>query len=440
MTSLSWAFGAVGPFMLLMVVSNIVLYYLVYTVGLAPGLAGGLVATARMADVFFAPAVGFASDRTHSRWGRRRPYLLTAAILMPVAWLLFFNVPGKGSGAWVWALAGLLLISGCYSIFNIPHIAMANDMTKVPRARLRLMSMRTIFVMGSGIAGGALPLILQYAPAGQGYFLLSIVLCVICAGPMLIAFLGTGQTPHTAPTPSVKPRELLAGLRQNSPFMAYATGRLVAVIFTAGQMPIMLFFFQSVMKLPLSALAVFMTVSNATALVTAPAAVALANRYGKAFVRDGIIYIGGAYCLSYVFASYGPPMIGLIVRALAYGLVIGGWNLVSNAMAADVIDYDYHLTGRRREGLFAAFFSFADKTAAALGVLWVGVFLSVVGFDKSLPPGREQQPGVTLGLYVIMAALPALGYLVSLISFKFYRLDPGKGIYPAGAAPERAGA
>ncbi|MET0239143.1 MAG: MFS transporter [Sphingobium sp.] len=429
-TSLAWAFGSAGPFILTNILASIILYYLIYEVKLEPSVAGMLVFAARMADVVLAPAIGLASDQTHSRWGRRRPYLLTAALLMTPAWLLMFNISPGDPLAGLWALLGLLMITLCYSLFNIPHIAMANDMTSEPGERMHLMSMKTIFIMAGGMLGGLAPLVLQYAPAGQGYFYLSLCLAFACTAPMLICFFGTHKTRAIAPTPKLKLGEMFQGLTQNGPFMAYAAGRLAAVIFAAGQTPVMLFFLQATMKLPLSSLAVFSTVAHVVALVVAPMGVIVARRFGKSMLRDLVIYVGLAFCLSFLFAGPEGAMVGLIVRAVAYGVVIGCWQLVSNAMAADVIDYDYQLTGKRREGLFAAFFSFADKTATAIGVLWVGVALSMIGFDKNLAPDQPQQPMVMNGLFVIMAILPAIGYVVAWISFKFYRLDPARGIYP----------
>ncbi len=425
-----WSVGTLAPALILGVYGNLMLYYLVYQVKLDPAAAAALLFVARMADIPFAPIVGIVSDHTHSRWGRRRPYLLAATILTPIGWMLMFNIPVSGMAAFAWALFANLLLSACYSIYNIPHMAMANEITDVPRERVRLMSFKIVFLKIGGLLAGLTPLLIQKMPGQPGYLAISLCLVVACGLPMLISFLGTGATPPRAPTPAVKLTELFHGFGNNRPFIVLTVGSLASLLLAAGQMPIMLFFIQSVMKLPVSSLALFAVGSNVVALISVPLWARLIKQVGMKVIRDIVVVLGIVYCLSYLVAQPGEPIIGMMLRAVLYGLIIAGWQLIANTMQADVIDYDFKLTGRRREGLFSAFFSFSSKTAAALGVLGVGVMLSTLGFDKTLPPTTAQGPAVTIGLFAAMAVLPALGYVITFISYRFYQLDPGRGITP----------
>ncbi len=433
LSGISWAIGGMAPSLLMGAYSQLVLYYLVYQVKLDPGWAASLLFIARMADLLFAPMIGVISDRTRSRLGRRRPFLLGATILTPIMWLMLFNVPVSSAFASIWILISLLVLSFTYSLYNIPHMAMANDITDANTDRVQLMFMRVAFGVIGGLLGGLLPLLLQGAPGQSGYTIMSLCLALGCGAPMAVSVIGTHGSNSPAPSAPVNFFTMFKGMSTNRPFVFLAAGSLSSLLFAAGQFPVMLFFIQSIMKLPVSALAVFSVTINVVALVSSPLFVMLIRRFGMPLMRTVVMVLGIVYSLSFAFAQPSEPIWGLALRSGVLGLVFGGWQLIGSTMRADVIDYDFELTGRRREGLFSAFFSFAEKTSAALGVLMVGLMLSAMGFDKTLPPTADQGPRVTQGLYLAVGILPAIGYVVALIMFHFYRLDRQKAVREADA-------
>ena len=115
-----WGFGSIGTQVVTFSQSLFLLYFFTVILGLQPALAGLLIFSGKIFDALLSPWVGRMSDATHSRWGRRRPYLLAGALICAVGIAGLFNVSAATP---LLLLSGLLVISIGYSLFNIPYLA-----------------------------------------------------------------------------------------------------------------------------------------------------------------------------------------------------------------------------------------------------------------------------------------------------------------------------
>ncbi len=425
---MSWAIGAFSVAMMVAAYSNLALYYFVVIAKLDPGVAATAVFAARMCDLLIAPAVGTISDTTRTRWGRRRPFLLAGAILAPIACVMIFSTPPTPTGAVavIYVFVALLTFTLAYTLYSIPHTAMANDMTQVPSERVGLMAKRLVFNTLGSLAGAAgLPLVLQrFGDDSRGYGAVAGLLAGACLVSMAISFFGTRHAPFVAePVQRVRLKDLGAGMLRDRPFMAFSVGKFISLCLASAQAPALIFFLRGVLKLPLSALSVYFLLSSVAGLASAPLWPIVVRRLGKMGACNLTFAIGLVVSLSWLIARPGDGMIPIAIRGVLFGLVVGGFFLVSMSMQADIIEHDYLTTRRRREGLYSAVFSFTDKSAAALGVLMVGLILASLGFDKSLAPTVSQSPMVTLGLYVAVGGLPAVGFIAAYLIFRGYRLE-----------------
>ncbi|MCC6172197.1 MAG: MFS transporter [Gammaproteobacteria bacterium] len=169
---LGWGIGALGMSLMFAATSVLLLRYLVDYVGIAAAVAGLLISLARMYDALIDPLVGVASDRTHSRWGRRRPWLLWGGLLSATSFVMIFHLDGVADSLKVTAALFVLLANASgYALFNVPYLAMPGEMTDDYHERTRLMSFRVAAVA-----------------AGQ--------LFASSVGPLLIVRLGGGATGH----------------------------------------------------------------------------------------------------------------------------------------------------------------------------------------------------------------------------------------------------
>lgn len=171
-TCLSWGMGTVAMSILFNSYAVLTLRFMTDTLGIAAALAGTILLGAKVYDAITDPIMGLVTDRTKSRWGRRRPWLLVGAIVCATAFVAQFSVsPDAGSVVLLVALALILMRTG-YTIFNIPYMAMAAEITSGAgdqyHQRSYLMSYRVGAICIGQLIGGALaPFWFRWAVAGQ---------------------------------------------------------------------------------------------------------------------------------------------------------------------------------------------------------------------------------------------------------------------------------
>jgi GPH family glycoside/pentoside/hexuronide:cation symporter len=397
-------------------------------VGLEPGVAGTLVFVSKLFDAATDPVMGVLSDRARFRSGRRRPFLVAGAFVSALSFALLFTIPQFASETTtiVYVLGVLLLYTLGYTIFNVPYMAMPAEMTDGYHERSSLHSYRVVAIsIGSSIAGALAPILLQVFGEGrEAYRVIAIAFAALIFASMVYCWFGTrearftfsGQSTHSA---LGQVRLILT----NQPFLWLIATKALQLLGIASAGATMLFFITAYLRIPLANLAVFALLSTLVTMLTMPAIIWLSKRIGK---RNGYLLattIFVVYCLSWLAAEPGEPLLAYYARAILVGACLGGNILLANSMLTDTIDLDARRSGMRREGVFAAMYSFVEKTAGALGPLLVGWILQFVGFDPGLPREAVQQPAVLQGILVGVSMLPAALAALSMITLAFYRLD-----------------
>ncbi len=224
---LAFGIGTNGTASLIGVTGIYLLFFMTTMLGIEPALAGSLIFVTKIYDLVTDPAMGYLSDRTNTRIGRRRPYLLFGAALSAAAAYLMFNVPQFDSDTrlLVYYTAILLLFATGYTVFSVPYLSMPAEMTADYNERTRLMSFRTLFSSTGLLIGTALaPIIVssasttstgpaqdatiirpatgvdcvlpptitgQVAGTMQGYAQMGLVIALIVFASMALSFLGT---------------------------------------------------------------------------------------------------------------------------------------------------------------------------------------------------------------------------------------------------------
>lgn len=194
-TRWSWGLGSFGTITYINTVTALVLVYLTTIVKIDPLLAGALVTGARVFDAFTDPFMGYITERTRTRIGRRRPYLLLGAFICGVALPLVYHIPlgGDESTRIAWVIGALLLYSIGFTVFNVPYLTMPVEMTNDPQERVSIISSRVLFLTLGSFAGGA------FAPAAlerlgrdeSGFAQMGLIFGALVFATMLITFFGT---------------------------------------------------------------------------------------------------------------------------------------------------------------------------------------------------------------------------------------------------------
>jgi GPH family glycoside/pentoside/hexuronide:cation symporter len=439
-TRVQWGVGGFGAALLMNAVGGLVLYYLTRMVGVSGWLAGLLLSAARLYDAFLDPAIGQISDRTNSRYGRRRPYMLAGAFLSAISIVLVFTTPFKGVSliSTSYVLLTLVLYGTAYSIFNVPYVSMPAEMTSGYHERSALHGWRVMFASaGSAVAGSGSGLLLAWLAAprtpkghvqvntAQDYSLIAVIYAVVILVSMLIAWRGTKYVPVSYRTERTLPwKQHISTILENGPFWLVLGAKIFQLVGIASSQAASFFFLVEVLKVGSGGIALLGLPSILFSFLITPVLVRLSKRIGK---KGGYFlaaaFTGAAYA-SWVWAAPGDPSWMLIVRGLMLGVGFSGNVLFALSMLADTIEVDFHRTGLRREGLYTSLYSFVEKFSGALGPALVGAALSLAGFEKSSTVTPANYEAVRQATLFGMAYLPGFCALVALGLIALYRLTP----------------
>jgi len=438
-----WGLGAFATTTMLNGVSIVLLFFLVNFVKVEPVIAGALLFGSKLFDALIDPPIGILSDRTESRWGRRRPWLLGASFFCGLSFAWLFNVPAfpAMSSVYIWVGGGLLVYTVAYAVFTVPYLAMPGEMTDDYHQRNRIMSWRTIFMTFGNIMGSAVPPGIVAALGGgrEAYGQMGIILGMVIFAAMFLTFLGTAGAKQRPPDPRpVRILEHVRLLKRNLPLIVLMGTKVMLYIGLAAFSSVLLFYFSSVLKKDAAAVGAFFGVFSIATILFTPLQLWIAKRAEK---RQAYLVCMGAYALGMLswLAAPGEPTWMLMARAVWLGAFNAGLFLYGYSMLIDTYAYDFKVTGLRREGFLASAISFVEKFSLAVGPLIIGALLSAMGFNKELDPSADQSAGARQAMIIGFVWIPAATQLMSMFLLRWYRLtrhdlESSPGVGAASAA------
>lgn len=416
---LSYGIGSMGTGLFSAVPGLLLLYFMTEILGVPAGLAGLAVFIPKIWDVITDPIMGTISDRTRSRWGRRRPYLLAGALTLPLFFCLLFSVPAfqKPATSFAYVTVVFMLCATAYTLFQVPYIAMPAEMTQDYHERTTLMSYRMVFMTaGILVAGGAAPMIIQAAGGGRlGYALMSVTLAVICLMVMLAAFFGTARAPFLERAEAAVPwREQVRIAFQNRPFIILLVGYFPQQVAVGSILATLPFYVKYILGGTESIVTLLFVCLVLPAIVTMPVWVRISRRTGK---------LAGFLISSALFALMGLSLLTaapgrlplLYLQVVIMGAAYAGIQLFPFSMLPDTIQLDHVQSGLRREGIFTGVWTAAEKTGMAVGALVSGSILAWSGFVETVAGQQAVQPAAALkGILVAASAAPVCMLALSL--------------------------
>jgi GPH family glycoside/pentoside/hexuronide:cation symporter len=425
---LGWAAGSFGTAVMLGVLSSYGLFYMTTYLGISVLLAGQLIGLSKFYDLLTDPIMGQLSDRTNSRWGRRRPYLIAGAVTCPLALIMLFLVPDFRSEASTvgYLVVALLLYATSFTLFNVPYLAMPAEMTGHPNERTLIMSQRILFsTLGVLMISTVGPkLISEFGGGADGYVRMSWVMAAAVLTAMGLTFWLTRNARALPPSR----RENYGLYKQwrfvfrNRPFRFYMLAKISLFMAQSSVQGSLLFFAFYVIGSDERILAAFGVGYTVGSLLSLPVWNFLISRVlGK---RKGFIISAlglAAIFLSWLAAGHGEPMIGLYGRFFMLGIFSAGGMVSASAILPDIMEYDRRTTGISQEGLYAAAFSVVEKIANTIGPIIVGLALGLTGFisgqDGALP---EQPPGVIFAIRMCVSVVPCFLAIMAAAFMRFY--------------------
>ena len=366
-------------------------------------------ALARVLDAILDPFVGWMSDHTHSRWGRRRPWIAVAAPLAALAFVALFTPPASldSTEAAVWFGTALMLFFTLQMIYGLPHGALGPELTLDYHERSTLFSVREGFALFGTIVAAIAPSLLHevFADPRREFALMAICYAVLMISLYWLLVGVVRERPDFAQRES---NPLVPGVRRalrNRPFFILFVCYVVASI--PGAIPglLMPYFNEYVIQPenPERWLGIFLGVYFGSALLCLPLWLAAARRFGKlnAWLASFVMGITGGSAM--FFLGKGDT-VGLLFLIAWSGSAFGAGLFLPPAIQADVTDYDELHTGKRREAQYLAFWGLVPKFIV---IPSASVPLSVLAW-LGYTPNQPQSPEVILAIKAIFALTPAV--------------------------------
>ena len=426
---IGWGIGTLGASLLLNGFSFLALYYLTTVLGLGAALAGTLIGVSKVWDVFTNPLMGMVSDRTETRWGRRRPFLLVGAVVSGLAFAGLYSLGTTSFSNSLPVITLLLIALGTgYTIFNVPYMAMPSEMLDDYHERTKLMSYRVFFIgIGTLVGGAAGQRIVELAGGGaEGYAFMGMAVGAGIFLFMAATFFGTAGARFTLRSKVRYPfsEQLRLGLA-NRPFSMLLGCKFTQLFGLASNTATALFVIRFVMEKenPGVWLLWFGIASMLMQILSIPLWLRVTKLFEKrrTYIFSSVLFILAS--LSWLLANPAEPLWFFLLRAAVKGLAAGGLLLMGQSMLPDTIEYDYRSTGLRREGIYSGLYSIVEKAAFAISPAILGVALAYFGFDSK---AAVQTGEAVDGIRHAAALLPALYFALSLPFLFAYRLTESK--------------
>ncbi|MDI1460195.1 MFS transporter [Catellatospora sp. KI3] len=411
------AFGTVPGLLLLP--------YLTDTLGVAAGLAGLLVLLPKAWDVVLNPLVGRISDRTQTRWGARRPYLLFAGLGMAALFAGIFAAPlGISAYSGLYVVVMFLLTATAFGFFQVPYVAMPAEMTSSPDERTRLMTWRVALLATSILVSGALAPIIRDSTGGgvPGYRWMGLFVAAIMVAGTCFAFFSTAKAPTgviTASEPSL--RVQLKVVAANRPFRVLVACFVVQATGVACMLGGVEYFARHVLGDPGTTTTLFVVVVS-PALVVMPFWRRVGERLGK---LKGYVVASITLTVATLVLVAAPVLPNWAVYAIiaVIGFGYAGQQLFGLAMLPDCIAYDTARTGKRQAGVFTGVWTAGETLGLALGPFIFGIVLQAFGYisttaGMTVTQTDSARTGVLLGFTVV----PGLIVGIALVLLRGYDL------------------
>lgn len=453
---IGYGFGDMSSSMFWKIFSYYLPFFYSNIFGLSLAHAGTLVLVTKLYDAVSDPVMGLIADRTNTRWGKYRPYLLWIAIPFAVAGILAFFTPQTDNYTFkhVYAYVTYILMMTVYTAINVPYGAMLGVMTDDSREKSVFSSFRMFFAfIGSFIAMGSFEPLLKLRQSIMGtlpaewtladstpadWTIAVSVIGIVCAVLFILSFVMTRERVTEAEMAKEPVKENsneiaktsvaedLKALVANGPWWMLLGGGIAILLFNCVRGGAAAYYFADVLGTnAIFTLALFLTVGEISQLVGVVVTVPVSEKIGKKATFLLVLVAVTVLSIIVAFLPETPAgMWALLVSQILICIAIGINSPLLWSMFADVADYSELKNGRASTGLIFSSSSMAQKFGAAFGsaiVLWV---LMAFGYDNA--KGAVQTPEALATIKALISWIPAIGSAAGIAIMLGYPLTDKK--------------
>ena len=420
-----WGLADMGIVVFVVAKQLLILTYLTAFLGVPVGIAGFVTTAVLIFDMITDPLIGYLSDRTQSRYGRRAPWMFIGVLVMSAGMVGLFSVPVgvamSASLTWVIAFFGLATIG--FTMVAIPYGAQSGEITQDPKERSAMTGWRMAFASIGILIGGA---VIPGLAASMGYAMAALLVTPLMVGAVWLSLWSTRKAPRNEKAAQVNLAGMFGLVFANKAFMVlvvlYGVMTLAIAMITAGLPFAALYLIIDSGDTMLSGAAAALTTLSLMfaafvigSILSQAVWVLLSNRLGKvgALVIGLLLYVVLLYALNTSLPSVNVTAIaGMFVLA---GMTNGAYQQIPWAMYPDLMDVTRRTSGVAIEGAFSAVWLFGQKLANAAAPAVLGLTLAAAGWQETTGGVVTQSDGAMAALLNAITLIPAVILIVAVI-------------------------
>lgn len=392
------------------------------TFGLSAAAVSTMFLVVRLFDAVNDPIMGMIADRTNTRWGKFRPYLLWLAVPYGLGTVLMFTTPQfSDAGKMIYAYATYTLMMVIYTAMMVPYNTLIGVISPDSNERTSVSTYKFVFAYAAGasVQGFVIPLvdILGGGDKAKGYSLTMAIFGVLCIIVFIISFLSVRERVKPDPSQKSKLKDDLKDLVSNKPWIILAGVCVATLVYVAIRSAVVMYYFKYYIQNEAAA-GPFMVIGTLCVILGVLPTKWLASKIGKKklYIYSMIIVVLSS--VGYFFA--GPEdLIWIYAMQIIFSLASGPSMPLLWSMLADAADYSEWKSGRRATGLVYSAATFSQKMGFSVGGAMSMMILSLFGYVADAEQTAQSLLGIKLSLSVIPAGIAVL----AIVALMFYTLD-----------------
>lgn len=398
--------------------------FLTDVVGISPGIAAIAIFVGRSWDYINDPLIGYLSDRTRTRWGRRRPFLLFGALPFALAFILMWYRPPIQNLVFLaiyYAFAYVLFDSAATFVY-MPYFALTPELTSNYDERTSLTTIRMFFSILGSLIAFTIPLLIigSFRPENAGQVLLmGVIFAAASAAPLWIVFFGTRERPEFSKLEQPGLGESLKAAARNRPFVFGLVIFLLTWVSIDILQTTLLYFIKYVVQREADS-DLIMAVIFVTAMLVLPFWEFASRKWDKRKAYAGGIAFWAVVQIVLITLNPSTALPLILGLCLLAGVGVSAAHVLPWSILPDAIEWDEWHTGERHEGMFYSLVTLAQKVASSVAIPFILLILHFTGY---VPTSNVQPPGALLGIRLAIGPIPALLLGCGIAFAIFYPLD-----------------
>ncbi|MCX8058704.1 MAG: MFS transporter [Spirochaetes bacterium] len=405
-----------------LIINTLFLFFLTDIAKLPPVLAGLVIFFGKFWDAVTDPIMGYISDNTRTKFGRRRIYFITGIIPVFITFILIWLKVDFNNNIinFLYYAFAYMFFSTAFTLVMIPYSALNADMTGEYKERTKLTGFRMFFSQFSSLICGTLPKIIINKTGGgaSGFLTMAIIFGIFFSVPWLFVFLGTFEDENRYKDQETqKVSEFFKGILsvfKNKSFRIHIGMYIAAYVAMDFIMALFIYYLQKYLNKP-SLYVPCMGTILITQILFLPLYVFISNKFGKGVAfRIGLPLWALGLIISFFLTPTSTNFIVLIV-CFIIGAGLSAGVFVPYAILPSVVEIDTLITTKNRAGLYSGAMTLIRKTVQAIALALIGLYLQLIKYDANAKTlSNETLNGIKAGFFLFPFILLFIGFLIGL--------------------------